>query len=420
MTRVASVAVLAVAVGVFLLCWASLHHGSRALFQIRDTGLYQQYGDAIAAGQVPYRDFHLEYPPGALPVFVLPSLRHESDTDAYERWFDRLMALCGCLALVGATLALRALEAGPLRTAGALALIAVSPLLLGTVVLSRFDYWPAALAVLAVAALLHERLELSAFAFGAAVAAKLWPVVLVPLALVYVWRTRGRRDAALWGGLLVLVEANIFAPFALMSAGGLGASFHAQLARPLQIESLGAAVLIAWHRAFGSSLGIVTTFGSQNLTGSGVRAVEIGSTVAQVLALVAVWLLFARGPATRERLVAYSAAAVAALLAFSKVFSPQFMVWLVPLVPLVRGRRGVVAGGLLAAALVLTEEWFPRHYWQLALDLAPREAWLLLARDLAIVAIAALLAWPRRSEREALGANRTRVEALRRIRPQTD
>ena len=415
MTRAASAALLAVALGVFLFCWWSLHQGTRARYQIRDTGLYQQVGDAIAHGQVPYRDFRLEYPPGAVPVFVLPSLGHEGDTAAYERWFDRLMALCGCLALVGAALALRALDAGPARTGAALALVAVSPLLLGTVVLSRFDYWPAALTVLALAALLHDRLELSALGFGAAIAAKLWPVALVPLALTHVWRTRGARAAALWAALVVVVEANVFLPFALLSPGGLRASFHAQLARPLQLESLGGAVLIALHHLFGTRLDVVTTFGSQNPVGTGAHAAEIATTVAGVLALGAVWVLYARGGAGRERLVAYCAAAVAALLAFSKVFSPQFMIWLVPLVPLVRGRRGLAASALLAASLVLTQLWFPRHYWRLAAGFASRESWLLLARDVAVVALAALLAWPRRSEHEVLGEDRARVEALQRV-----
>ena len=43
--------------------------------QIVDTPVYQRYGDAIDDGQVPYRDFALEYPPGALPVFVAARAR---------------------------------------------------------------------------------------------------------------------------------------------------------------------------------------------------------------------------------------------------------------------------------------------------------------------------------------------------------
>jgi len=414
-TRAGSTALVAVALGLFLGCWTLLHHGALGRGQLRDTGTYARYGGAIADGAVPYRDFRLEYPPGALPVFVLPSLGHKGDQHAYDRWFERLMALCGCIAICGAALALRALGAGAARSGAALGLMGLSPLLLGSVVLSRFDYWPAALVALTLAALLWERLVLSALALGAAIAAKLWPAVLVPLALLWVWRTRGERAAAGWAAGLVAVDAACFIPFAVLSPGGLQASFHAQLARPLQLESLGSALLIAVHHLAGTHLTVVTQFGSQNPSGSGVHALGIVSTVASAVAVTAIWLLFERGPATGERLVAHAAAAVAVLLAFAKVFSPQFLIWLVPLVPLVRGRRGLGASVLFGALLALTQAWFPRHYWPLAKNLAPTQSWLLLARDLAVVALAALLAWPR-PEREPLGEGRARLAALGRMR----
>ena len=121
------------------------------------------------------------------------------------------------------------------------------------------------------------------------------------------------------------------------------------------------------------------------------------SSVLEVAALLAIWLIYMRGPATRERLLTASAAAVCAFVAFNKVLSPQYVIWLVPLVPLVslvRGRRGPIAIGLLAAAMVLTQTWFPYRYWHLVYTLDPTLTWLVLARDLALVGLLAVLAWP--------------------------
>ncbi len=418
MTRAASAALVVVALCLFILSWSLLHHGSLGRGQISDTGTYQSYGDAIARGAVPYRDFKLEYPPGALPVFILPSLGHEGDRAAYDRWFDREMALCGCLALLGTALCLRALRAGPVRTAAALGLFGVSPLLIGSVALSRFDLWPAALAVFALAALLWDRPLPAAVLLGCAIGAKLWPAAVLPLFAAWLVRTRGPRTAAVWTAGVVAILAAIFLPFAVLAPGGVGHSFHAQLARPLQLESLGGAVLIAVHHVAGTTLHLTTSFGSQNLTGPGAQAAELVTTIAEVLALVAVWALHARGPATGGRLAAYSAAAVAALLAFGKVFSPQFVIWLVPFVLLVGGLRGLAAGALLAAVLGLTHAWFPHHYWNLT-RFAPTQSGELLARDLCVVALFVLLVWPG-LQHEMLGEHRSRLEALQRVRAQID
>ena len=53
----------------------------------------------------------------------------------------------------------------------------------------------------ALCALVTGRLRLGHVALGAAIAAKLYPAVLVPLAVVYVWRREGRREALVCAGL---------------------------------------------------------------------------------------------------------------------------------------------------------------------------------------------------------------------------
>jgi hypothetical protein len=83
---------------------------------------------------------------------------------------------------------------------------------------------------------------------------------------------------------------------------------------------------------------------------------------------------------------------VCAFVALGKVLSPQFLIWLIPLVPLVRGRRGLVATGLLTAALVLTQVWFPQRYFDYALH--GRLAGVVVLRDLVLVALLGVLALP--------------------------
>jgi uncharacterized membrane protein len=216
---------------------------------------------------------------------------------------------------------------------------------------------------------------------GAAAAAKLWPLVVVPPAVVWSIR-RGRGGSPLAGAA---VFAAIMLPFFVLSPGGLWSSIHGQVSRPLQIESLGAAIL----QTFGSPH-VVDSHGSQGIAGHSALGAAFG--VLQVVALVALWVAFVRGPMTPERFTRYAAACVGAFVAFGKVLSPQFLIWLVPLVPLVRGRRGVAATVVLTAALVLTQVWFPRRYFDYALE--DQLAGVVLLRDLVLVLLVAVLALP--------------------------
>jgi hypothetical protein len=378
---------LAAALVLLTVAWAALHLPAFGRSQIVDTPVYQAYGERIAEGQVPYRDFPVEYPPAALPVFWLPTLAPE---EHYESAFEVLMWICAWAAVAFALLAVAALRPPPARLYAAGAFAGLAPLALGSVVLTRFDFWPAALTAAALAAFLRERERIGFGALAVAAAAKLYPLVLLPLALGYVWRRRGPREALVGLVVFLAVLALVVGPFLVVAPAGLAESVTGQLGRPLQVESLGAAALLAAHRLGRYDATVVSTHGSQNLAGALPDALATVQTVAAVLALVTVWALFARAPGGRERLVLASAAAVAAFVAFGKVLSPQFLVWLVPLVPVVAGASGFAAAVLLGAALVTTHAWFPTRYWDVvALEPA---AWLVLARDVLLVALFAVLA----------------------------
>jgi len=395
-----AVVAAALALVLFAGSWAALHRGFYRHRQIIDTPVYQQYGDAMANGKVPYRDFGLEYPPAALPVFVVPSLLRSPDGDlaGYRDGFEAEMLVMGGLAVVFVLAMLLRLDASPLRLTLALGLAALAPLLLGSVVLSRFDLWPAALTAGALAAFLAGRDRLGSGVLGVAFAAKLYPLLLLPLGLVWTWRRRGARAAAVCAGVFVAAALACFLPFVVLAPHGVWEALIRQTNRPLQIETLGAGVLLVLHQVAGIGLTMRSSHGSQNLAGGGPDALAAIQTVLQLAAVVWVWIWFARGPADRERLVRGAAAVVCAFVAFGKVLSPQFLIWLVPLVPLVRGRRGLAAGVLLVVALVLTQLWFPYRYWDLVLHFRAFPSWLVLARDLVLVALYAVLIWPDRRE----------------------
>jgi glycosyl transferase family 87 len=386
-------------IALFSLAWALLHTGFYDDAAIVDTPVYQGYGDAMEAGRVPYRDFELEYPPGALPVFLLPSLAGGSED--YVAVFEALMLACGAAAVAFVPVALAAAGAAGRTIVAGTAAAALAPLLLGPLILSRFDLWPAALASVTLAALAAGRDRIGLGFLGAAVAAKLYPLVLVPLALLYVARRRGSREALACLGAFALVLLAIVGPFLLASPDGLVESVTRQTGRPLQIESLGAGVLLAADRLGLYEASVVSSHGSQNLAGPLPDALASVHTVVQALAVAAVWIAFARSQRTAAGLLVAAAAAVAAFVAFGKVLSPQFLVWLLPLVPLAFAGAGFATAVLFAGVLAVTHLWFPSRYWDIV-ALEP-VAWLVVCRDVLLVALAVAL----------VAAIRPRLEASR-------
>jgi hypothetical protein len=365
--------VFALAAVVYLGSFELLHYGFYRNDVITDTPVYVNYGGLMRRGEVPYRDFAVEYPPGALAAFVAPTFFGSN----YNETFWWMMAALGVVGLGFVAFA----RAGP----AALGFVAISPLLIGSYLPTRFDLWPTALLVGALAFLLRDRHRLGWALLGAAFTVKLFPFVVVPLAGVWTARRAGRRELLACLAIGAAVVAAVFGPFAVLSPHGLYESLWGEFSRPLQIESLPAAVIMTFGHPH-----VILSHGSLNLAGEGALAAII--TAVSSLALVSIWVAFARGPVDHARFVRLAAACVCAFVAFGKVLSPQFMIWLVPLVALSRGRRGFAAASLLAAALIDTEIWFPQRYWPYVYH--AHLAWLVLLRDLLLVALFVVLSLP--------------------------
>jgi hypothetical protein len=111
------------------------------------------------------------------------------------------------------------------------------------------------------------------------------------------------------------------------------------------------------------------------VVGSAAQALAVVSTLFVIAAIAAATIAYVRG----RPLVVAAAASVAGFVAFDKVFSAQYVDWLVPLAPL----AGLGAAAVTVVVLVLTRLVFS-HRTALAHD---ADVWLLLARNAAAVAL---------------------------------
>jgi uncharacterized membrane protein len=272
---------------------------------------------------------------------------------------------------------------------------------MGPVFLNRYDPLPALLGSLALVALLRGRERGGGAFLGLGTAVKLYPAVAVPIAARRLRDPRGAATA------FVAAIAVLVLPFFALAPGGVGYSLWTQARRHLQIESLGASLLLAASKLGIHHVGwIAGAPGSIDLGGRLAYAVgTLSSVVAVVLVLLVAWSYW-QGPDSDERLVTAWAAAVAAFTVFGKVLSPQYLTWLVPVVPLAAGRRGLAAAGALLAALALTQpEYFLGNHGLRNQDWS---VWLLLARNALLVAVFGLLYGELRAAREPVVATARR------------
>jgi uncharacterized membrane protein len=363
--------------------------------QISDIPTYEGAYRQMADGALPYRDFALEYPPLAAALFWVAGILPGS----YAVGFSFLMMVALVLTVIPVTLTARHLGMGLARQVAAGGIVALSPLLLGGLLETRFDLVLAALIAWMLWAVVTDRMTTAWVILGVAVLVKLVPLAFIPLLAIVHSRRHGARDTgrgALAGLATVLVVA---VPLAIVAPSGLWDSVAYHLDRPLQLESTGAAYLMAMRLLAGIPLAVETSFGSQGLAGEAPEVMALVSTVVLVVLVLAIALTVMRLLTTQPAgawsaiFVAGIAATSLSLLVAGKVLSPQFLIWILPSVLLIRGRYGWASTWTAVAALLLTQAYFPSRYWELVALQSP-EMGILVARDAVLICLLAA-AWPR-------------------------
>lgn len=362
-------------------------------FQLGDTRVYEHAARLIDAGATPYVDFDVEYPPLATGLFWLVGLIPGGD---YQLAFSMTMLACLVATAWAALVIARRLGVGPRRTALAIAVIALTPLLLGTLVQTRYDLALAALLGWMVASALHDRFGWAWTLLALATAIKLVPILLVPALFVWHRHRRAQWNAA-YGTVAMAVGVLVtFAPFAAFAPSATWRLFAYHLNRPPEVESLGSSIL---HFS-GLDFRRVQSYGSDNVSGTWANALASLSTVLVVVTIAAIAIWFWRrlatpGDAGPALFTATIAASLVAAVLFGKVISPQYLVWLLPVVLLIPRRWGSIATAVMAVAMVVTQLVFPLLFSSLTERGAELPVWLLFARNLLLIVLL-VATWPRR------------------------
>jgi hypothetical protein len=278
------------------------------------------------------------------------------------------------------------------------------PPVAGALVRTHIDLLPAALTLVGLALVVRRRPASGLAMLGLGTMAKLYPAAIALVALAWLVG-RGDRRAALRGAVaFAVVVLALGVPFAAL--GGFPSTmvrFH--LDRPVQIESSAATVLevLGGSAVTGDPIRS-DRFKSNGLDGGAAGVVLALTTLLSVAAVAGLVALAARRPRTDALLLA-SFGLTLALVSLSKVLSPQYVCWLLPPAAVALAiPGGRLPAALTAAAALVTQLWFPSHYF----DVVFQHAWAVTAVGVRnLLLLAALAATARalaRSPRRAAAA----------------
>jgi uncharacterized membrane protein len=278
------------------------------------------YGEGLSAGKVPYTGHPVEYPVligGAMQAAAW-LVRNVSPVIRGREFFDVTVVLLAVCAVAGVLATARA--AGPDRRAQAL-MVALSPAL----ILSAFINWDLvalALTALGIAAWAARRGVWAGVLLGLGVAAKFYPLVVFGPLLLLCLRAGRLREFAKTLAAAVVAWLIINLPVMIAAPSGW-----------------------AWFYVFSKNRGAdwgsiwylfehfnVPVLGSVQLS-----VLNEMSAVFFAVACAAIALLALAAP-RRPRLPQLCFLVLAAFLMTNKVWSPQYIVWLVPLAVLARPR----------------------------------------------------------------------------------
>jgi uncharacterized membrane protein len=286
------------------------------------TDIYPLYfSEGISAGKIPYFDHPVEYPViiGAAMQAVAWAVSPISDAFTRGREFFDVTVVLLTLFALAAVLA-TAYLAGPSRRWTAL-LVALSPAL----ILAAFINWDLiamSLATLGMAAWAGRRGVLAGVLLGLAVATKFYPVFLLgPLFLLCL---RASRLRAFWvtAGAATLCWLAVNLPVAIAAPAGWSTFYRFNAIRGADWGSI-------WYFFETEHWPVVGSMPLGTLNAVSLLLFGIACVLIAALALSA---------PRRPRLPQLYFLVIAAFLLFNKVWSPQYVIWLVPLAVLARPR----------------------------------------------------------------------------------
>ena len=296
---------------------------------------YFPVAEAMFTGHIPYHhynDLAWEYPPLALMVMLIPRL-FASTPYGYQISFDIMMMLFAFLESYLIYTAVR--ENGNAAIISVVNLVLMTMMIIDGSVLERFDIVPAVICLASVLLYRNGRYEWAFVLIGIGTLVKIYPALLFLAFIIPFVVRKDWKNTVKMTSITAAIGLAVMAVFYIICSNELFTFITYHSDRGLQIESVAGSFIDVLAAAGLTEVSTVITFGSCNIQGT---LPDMVSPFVMPLLIVMVLLVFAiqfsmckKG---KEDVVFFSMLYVAVFMIFNKVFSGQYIMWIVPMVVL--------------------------------------------------------------------------------------
>ena len=281
--------------------------------------LYFQYANQVFSHKIPYYDFMFEYPPFSLLFMLLPRVLGSCYSE-YGLIFLLMIAIAGLLGLfITADIVKNRKGRFFAPISYILLFIAVGPL-----TFFRYDLLPAIMTLLAIWLWINRHKKSAWFVIGLAVATKIYPLVIMPFFLVDDFKNVKQKIYD-FSFFLLAIAISILPFIAHLNDLKKFIAYHS--ARGIQIESLWANFLMIEHLIDRSVLRVISEAGTFGVS----PFPKIFIPLSLIIFFVGFLLIFLSYLKKKKKIILHSFLAVLLFILANKVFSPQYMIWLVVL-----------------------------------------------------------------------------------------
>jgi uncharacterized membrane protein len=307
--RLATKSAILIALIAGLLAFAKFDHCRTHGWGGSDVYVHACYSDFTAllvdrklnTHQWPYKDAmnSVEYPPGVAMVMWLSAFAIHHDYKQYRAYFD-VNAILVLILLIFLTLLLKRISPDYWYLAP------LAPAVISSLYIN-WDIWAVLPALASIYWFDRKKYEISALALGISIATKFFPIVLLQPASIILWRTK--RDLFRFNSITLATWIALNIPFAITTPKGWWRFYKLNLERGADWGSI-------WH--------------ALNIFGFNSKALNSFAALAFIIGAI-LFIRYLSSVGVHQPLAANAFLIVAIFVTTSKVYSPQYILWLTPL-----------------------------------------------------------------------------------------